>query len=123
MKVTELFEASKGEQAIAFADYLESGYVSAKHRNTLQDVAARLFQRGWKFFPHPNPRINEPTPAGFGMALPFGKKVAKLGTNKVDILYTAENVLNYARSVYRIDQLKGDGLDDALQEVKDEALT
>jgi hypothetical protein len=50
MKVVQLFEASRGEQVMLFADYLEHKFPGSKHgRAVLEQFGSYLFKQGYTY--------------------------------------------------------------------------
>lgn len=121
MKVIELLE-SRGEDAIAFADYLEGPILPRKLTAAFQDLGHRLMQKGWHFYATPNARFIEPAESGFAIGFPHTKSAGL--RQRVHVMWSGyhDGGMKVTHRDFALKDLEGPKLEEKLAFVKDLAI-
>lgn len=124
MKVVELFEASRGEQVLDFADWLDSGAIPKSKRDDFQKLADELFRKGWTFsiVAGKNPHFFNDD--GFEIVVPNRPRSKYARVGRLGVSYHSPTTgSHFATDFYWVEDILSAGLEETLEEVKFMATT
>ena len=127
MKVSQLLEGmSKGQQVLAFTNYLDGGHAAKKHLDKFEKLGGVLFNAGYMFDVSPSPRFYH-AQEHLTVTLPFARAGQKpqqpTARSGVELVYSTrkDGRLVLAMDFMRADVLLDIGINEALNRLKKRA--